>query len=573
MTTANRLLRVLAIALLQAAGSAALAADVTWTTPGNGFWDDPAHWPGGVLPTDADDVTVDLGGAVAIVRQLPGAPSSPLSRYTVASLLAKSPFEHAGGSLLVRGDATFDDTFNWSGGVIHVDSSIPSGTWTFRKGLHLTAPGLVGMNAGAVELQGTSIIEGGVGILFGAVPVHIASGATLDIRSGDRFAVQSSLINDGAIDRTAGSGTFEIFLRGGGNQGAVRNRTGVLSFISGFDTLTHAGSFSVDAGAELRFSGAHSFANTLSGAGNVTFSQFHDFTVDASRFALDGTITLENGAKGVWSGDGSIRNLRFNSANFLPQGQVTVLNRARVDGIGFVIGGASSRTRFADGLDLHGNFIVNSGLVELGGDTAVQGNVGLGVGNDATLTVLSGASLRVTNDATPTGTGGIFGPGRFINQGIVQRDTGTGEFAFSMSEFINEGRLVLKSGRVSAAVDFQQTADGTLAVDLGGFAGPFAVAGDARLDGLLEVRFADGFLPALGDTFELMTFGARSGAFALSTAGEAARAGYTYALHYADHSLAIEVTGLAAPVPEPATHALFAAGLALVVSFRCRSSG
>jgi hypothetical protein len=121
----------------------------------------------------------------------------PLSRYTVASLLAKSPFEHAGGSLLVRGDATFEDTFNWSGGVIHVDSSIASGTWTFRKGLHLTAPGLVGMNAGAVELQGTSIIEGGVGILFGAVPVHIASGATLDIRSGDRFVVQSSLINDG----------------------------------------------------------------------------------------------------------------------------------------------------------------------------------------------------------------------------------------------------------------------------------------------------------------------------------------------------------------------------------------
>lgn len=452
-----------------------------------------------------------------------------------------------------------------------MDSSIASGTWTFRKGLHLTAPGLVGMNAGAVELQGTSIIEGGVGILFGAVPVHIASGATLDIRSGDRFVVQSSLINDGTIDRTAGTGTFEIFMRGGGNQGAVRNRTGVLSFVNGFDTLTHAGSFSVDAGAEMRFSGAHRFDNMISGAGNVTFSEFHDFTVDASRFALDGTVTLENGAKGIWSGDGSIRNLRFKSANFVPQGQVTIVNKARVDGIGFVIGAAGSRTRFADGLDLHGNFIVGSGLVELGGDTVVQGNLGLGVGNDATLTVLSGASLRVTNDATPAGAGAIIGPGRFVNQGVVQRDTGTGEFAFSMSEFVNEGRLVLKSGRASAAVDFRQTADGTLALELGGFAGPFAVGGDASLDGLLEIRFADGFLPSLGDTFELMTFGTRSGTFALSAAGEAARPGYTYALHYGDHTLDLEVTGLAPPIPEPATHALLAAGLALVVGVRRRA--
>ena len=163
----------LAAAASQALVSTAFAAGVTWSTPGTGFWDDASNWPGVALPTDADDVTIDLGTTTAIIRQLAGAPASPLSRFTVASLLAKSAVEHSGGSLLVKGDATFEDAFTWSGGVLHVDGSIPSGTWTFAKGIHLTAPSLVGMNAGAMELHGTSILEGGVGILLGNVPVHV----------------------------------------------------------------------------------------------------------------------------------------------------------------------------------------------------------------------------------------------------------------------------------------------------------------------------------------------------------------------------------------------------------------
>lgn len=40
--------------------------------------------------------------------------------------------------------------------------------------------------------------------------VDIASGVTLNIRSGNRSVVQDCLINDGTIDCTAGSGTFEM---------------------------------------------------------------------------------------------------------------------------------------------------------------------------------------------------------------------------------------------------------------------------------------------------------------------------------------------------------------------------
>lgn len=101
----------LAAAVSQALVSTAFAADVVWSTPGTGFWDDASNWPGVALPTDADDVTIDLGTTTATIRQFAGAPASPLSRFTVASLLAKSAVEHSGGSLLVKGDATFEEAF------------------------------------------------------------------------------------------------------------------------------------------------------------------------------------------------------------------------------------------------------------------------------------------------------------------------------------------------------------------------------------------------------------------------------------------------------------------------------
>ena len=106
--------------------------------------------------------------------------------------------------------------------------------------------------------------------------------------------------------------------------------------------------------------------------------------------------------------------------------------------------------------------------------------------------------------------------------------------------------------------------------------GPFAVGGDASLDGLLAISFADAFLPTLGQRFQLMNFGTRTGNFTLATAGEAARPGYTYLLHYGPNALDIEITGLAPPVaavPLPPMLPLFMAGLGLLVGRRRRSPG
>ena len=212
-TTTNRRRRVIAAALSPLLiAPTVFAADVSWLTPGTGFWDDAANWPGTVLPTGADDVTIDLGASTAVIRQLPGDLAGPLTQYAVGSLHALSSIEHAGGSLLVKGNATFEEAFTWSGGVLHVDASVPSGTWTFRKGIHLTAPGLVGMNAGRVELQGTSIFEGGGGLLGGLIgepgPGHRGQGTRIGRQKGPRVKIdrqiEVSARGEAALDGHAG---------------------------------------------------------------------------------------------------------------------------------------------------------------------------------------------------------------------------------------------------------------------------------------------------------------------------------------------------------------------------------
>ena len=66
--------------------------------------------------------------------------------------------------------------------------------------------------------------------------------------------------------------------------------------------------------------------------------------------------------------------------------------------------------------------------------------------------------------------------------------------------------------------DFTQGAAGTLAIALGGTGandfGKVAVNGAATLGGTLTISLATGFVPDIGDTFQIMTFTSGSGSFA-----------------------------------------------------------
>ena len=83
--------------------------------------------------------------------------------------------------------------------------------------------------------------------------------------------------------------------------------------------------------------------------------------------------------------------------------------------------------------------------------------------------------------------------------------------------FTNAGLIRAGSGSVLAINTYTQTASGIAAIDIGGLAanqfGRIAVTGVSNLNGTLQLRLVNGFVPTLGQTFAVLTYGSRNGQF------------------------------------------------------------
>jgi len=70
--------------------------------------------------------------------------------------------------------------------------------------------------------------------------------------------------------------------------------------------------------------------------------------------------------------------------------------------------------------------------------------------------------------------------------------------------------------------------------------GHIAVTGLATFDGILNVKLSGGFVPTIGQTFRAMTFGSRSGTFALISDQDPGD-GVTYAAIYNSTDVTLSV--------------------------------
>jgi hypothetical protein len=148
------------------------------------------------------------------------------------------------------------------------------------------------------------------------------------------------------------------------------------------------------------------------------------------------------------------------------------------------------------------------------------GNLDLGQG--AALNLLGSATLDVQNDQAVTNTLG--GAAAVNNAGLLTVESGR---TFTLAgDFTNTGKLTLGPGSTfRVAGNYTQDAAGTLEVQLGdvpasGQFGQLVVDHQATLNGTLQVDLVNGYPGNPGDTFPVVTFGARGGDFAtLNLAG------------------------------------------------------
>ena len=153
---------------------------------------------------------------------------------------------------------------------------------------------------------------------------------------------------------------------------------------------------------------------------------------------------------------------------------------------------------------------LNGGRILLSGPFTNTGGVTAGVGS--TVRLLSGTYLQTAGETRLVG--GTLTASTVSIQGGVLSGFGTVSGNLINAALVDLGA---PTGTLQVTGTYQQTTAGTLKVGLGGLAaGQFdrlQITGTATLGGTLDVELVGGFLPVVGNTFDILTFASRVGDF------------------------------------------------------------
>ncbi len=177
----------------------------------------------------------------------------------------------------------------------------------------------------------------------------------------------------------------------------------------------------------------------------------------------------------------------------------------------------------------------------------------------------------------------------FIGSGTL-RNRSTGELTLANGAtlddvgVVNDGLLLVGNSPGIASVDrFENTADGTWLVEIGGHLGGIehdvlqVTAGDALLGGLLDVELIDTgsglFLPLVGDEFTVLTaVGDVIGMFVEDPVSYAAGHSFHWEVLYHPHDVTLRLAEIGDLVPEPNSALLMVCGIGCMVHRKRRCS-
>lgn len=370
-------------------------------------------------------------------------------------------------------------------------------------------------NLGVMQIQANTQIEGSLGVGIDAETVIDGASACCSVL----VDVDDGITNSGMFDVTAPPKGVTINL--GVGQSFTNNASGVVDFKSQVDSgsppgeaivvgdVDNSGQFNVRTntqidGALTNRPNAETLIDSIDDCCNMTFELTEGIansgalTITSSggqpvTIQVGEGQTFTNNASGVvnfeeQSDEGSPPAESVVSGSVENSGQVSFRTNVQIDG----------RLENANGSD----FVLES----LARDVAVD--VAEGVRNSGTLTMTASAADDVIL--------GITAEHSFVNE-LSGTLAGVGTIAGNLT---NSGRIEPGSSRGTLTVngDFIQEADGTLVIEAAG-ATPgedydqLAVGGDVQLDGVVQLVLEDGFTPAPGNVFDVITSASLTGQF------------------------------------------------------------
>lgn len=449
---------------------------------------------------------------------------------------------------LSSGTTTFSGVGIQNTGTVDVQT----GTVAFSGGL--TGDGTFS-GAGYVQLGGNinATINGTMNLggssMSGGSTLNIASNALLNLTNNATRDIPGSVLNNaGTVVWKAGQ------IRGG--TGSLINNSGLWHVQGDFD-------FNNAYGGNWTFTNSGTFQKSV--ASGVTSFSAVSFQTSGSVDVQTGTIAFSGGlvGNGTFGGAGLIQmggnvNATVNGTmNWTGGGTLSsgsVLNIATNGTLNIVQ--TTAHDMPGTTLNNHGTVVWSGGQIRTGTDGIIN-NTGLWLVESASsLNTAFGGTAMFTNSGTfrkwvAAGTTTIDSGITFWNSGTTEVQSGS--LALNGIPIQTEGNLRLTGGSLSVAQPFQllggllagsntitgtvtnnsivkpgddvpgllavsggytQTADASLDVQLGstnvatGY-DRLAIGGTANFNGTLNVTLLDPFVPSVGDTFRVLTFGSR----------------------------------------------------------------
>jgi hypothetical protein len=356
------------------------------------------------------------------------------------------------GSLTLANNATFTTAGNFSS----------TGTLTIDKGSSFTVTGTLAQISGSTLSGGTFVLGGNLNVGSG---INITTNAT------------SLTLEGGTIE----AGTSNALANLASNTGSLTLANNASAAVSG--GFTNSGSLTIDSGS------------TFTVTGNLT--NLSSGTLSGGKYIIGGTMQLASANGGITT----------NAANLTLTGKTAKILDGTTNALAGFDNNTGTFTLTGDGtLTTAASNFSNSGTVDVAtGSTLTVGGTGNSYNQTAGLTTVDGT---LTGNVNLTG-GTIQGAGSL--KGNVSVGGG------GTAPTLNVGDAGL-AGLLKITGTYTQLSTGTLNVAIGGLTSgtlysKLSVSGAASLSGTLTVNLINGFVPAVGKSFTILTAKSITGTF------------------------------------------------------------
>jgi hypothetical protein len=297
---------------------------------------------------------------------------------------------------------------------------------------------------------------------------------------------QSTIQGAGTIGWNGGLGTGNSVT----NQGTIfANQKNPLSIGVSSGSFTNTGTLHVNKGSALYVTGGG-------------FTNFSGSTLTAGKYMVSGTLGFDGAnivtnAAGITLTGGAAQILNdLNSANALAN---------------FATNTATGSLSLFSGKML--NTVVTSGNFTNAGKVTIGAGSGFQVSAPSPLVpTYTQTAGTTTVDGVLTAAGGVtIQAGKVFGKGMIASPVVS-------SGSVTVGDTATKAGKLSPST-YTQKSTGSLNIQIGGLTvgtqySQLAVASGASLNGTLNLKLINSFVPAIGNTFIILTTSARSGTFA-----------------------------------------------------------